>query len=178
MGARTMPVLFLHLPPPLTLPQRGEGVKKTPYLAGWISVTMMAVPVCSALNLTLSPALNLSSMATSLMPNTMVMPGMSRFLITPCFNVIFLFSLSTLRTSPSAMSAVVDDVSVVVVDVDGDGDGVVDGVGVGATASFLAASFAIGAPACEAANTEVVPNSSVEIVMRDLKIFMMILSGC
>ena len=66
------------------------------------------------------------------------------------------------------MSAVVDDVDV---DVD------VDVVGTGATASFLATSFAIGAPACDAANTAVVPNSSVEIVMRDLKIFMMILSG-
>ena len=130
----------------------------------------MAVPVCSALNLTLSPAFTLSSMAASLTTKTMVMPGMSRFLITPCFNVIFLFSLSTLRTSPSVMSAVVDDVDV---DVDVD----VDSVGVGATASFLAASLAIGAPACVAANTDVVPNSSIEIVMRDLIIFMIVFSG-
>ena len=70
------------------------------------------------------------------------------------------------------MSAVVDDVDV---DVDVDADA--DAVGTGATASFLAASFTIGAPACDAANTDVVPNSRVEIVMRDLKIFMMILSG-
>ena len=45
--------------------------------------------------------------------------------------------------------------------------------GMGAAASFLLASLAMGAPACEAANTDVVPNSNVEMVMMDLRFFMM-----
>ena len=45
-------------------------------------------------------------MAGSLTWNSIVMPGMSRFLISACLMVIFFVSLSTLRISPSVMSVV------------------------------------------------------------------------
>ena len=54
----------------------------------------------------------------------------------------------------------------------------VDGVRDGAAASVLAASFSMGATACDPANAGGVANSSAEIVRTDWMIFMVILSAC
>ena len=70
------------------------------------------------------------------------------------------------------MSAVVDDVDAeVLVDVDVDDDD-----GTGAKVSFLAVSFAIGAPACDPAKDEDVPKNRAEIKIKPLIFFMMMLS--
>ena len=61
----------------------------------------------TALNFTLSPALTWPSMALSRTLNTMVMAGISRLLMSPCFNVILAVSRSTLRTSASVISSAV-----------------------------------------------------------------------
>jgi hypothetical protein len=54
----------------------------------------------------------------------------------------------------------------------------VDGVRDGATASVLAASFSMGALACDPAKAGVMVNSSAEMVRKDWMFFMVILSTC
>ena len=68
-----------------------------------IDVMVMAPLTRSASNLTLSPALTLSSMAGSATRNTMVIASMSRLLMGPCLSVTFPADLSTLMTSACTM---------------------------------------------------------------------------
>lgn len=61
--------------------------------------------IVKRLKLTLSPLFRVSRNVASLTENTMVIGGISRFLIAPCFKVIFLASLSIFRTSASVKTA-------------------------------------------------------------------------
>src|SRR6266545_1988289 len=68
-------------------------------------VTVYWPPTSSTANLTLSPALSCSSIAASLALNIIVIGGMPRFVMGPCFSEILPVSRSTLRTSPSVSAA-------------------------------------------------------------------------
>jgi hypothetical protein len=82
-------------------PQHGAAL----HFAAWMSVTTNPVSDFWTTNRTLSPTLTLSSTLASFTWKTMVIGGMSRLLISPCLMVSFFASLSTLRISPSVMSA-------------------------------------------------------------------------
>ena len=84
---------------------RGRWRRPLDYGASWMSVTVNFPASLMTLNFTLSPVFNLSSMALSPTTKTIVIPGMSRFLMSPCLERDLAGFKSILRTSPSVMSA-------------------------------------------------------------------------